>query len=51
MKDKSILLRLSEKLKKETAQCAEIEQENLSEYVRKAVEMRNKEIQKKGESA
>jgi len=44
LKDKSILLRMSEKLKKETKFCAKIEQENLSEYVRKAVEARNKEV-------
>jgi hypothetical protein len=44
MKNKPVLVRMSEKLKKETEFCAKIEQENLSEYVRKAVEMRNKEV-------
>jgi hypothetical protein len=44
MKDKSILLRMSEKLKKETEFCAKIEQESTAEYVRKAVEARNKEV-------
>ena len=52
-KSEAILLRMSEKMKSETSKCAEIEQENLSEYVRKSVEMRNealdKKIEKKGE--
>ena len=40
-------VRVSQKLKDETIRAAEIEQENLSEYVRRAVEMRNKKILKK----
>ncbi len=39
-------VRVSQKLKDETIQAAEIEQENLSEYVRKSVEMRNKKVLK-----
>ena len=38
--------RVSQKLKAETIQCAEISQENLSEYVRKSVEIRNNKILK-----
>jgi hypothetical protein len=40
-------VRVSQKLKKEVIQAAEIEQENLSEYVRKSVEMRNGKVLKK----
>jgi hypothetical protein len=36
--------KVSPKLKAETEQCASFAQENLSEYVRKAVEKRNAEI-------
>jgi len=39
-------VRVSEKLKAETEKAAEIEQENLSEYIRKAVELRNKKVLK-----
>ena len=39
-------VRVSEKLKSETEKAAEIEQENLSEYIRKAVEERNKRVLK-----
>jgi predicted HicB family RNase H-like nuclease len=39
-------VRVSEKLKGETAKAAELEQENLSEYIRKAVEERNKRVLK-----
>lgn len=39
-------VRVSEKLKSETEQSAITEQENLSEYIRKAVEERNKRILK-----
>jgi hypothetical protein len=39
-------VRVSEKLKAETVKAAEIEQENISEYIRKAVEMRNKKVLK-----
>ena len=39
-------VRVSEKLKGETIKAAEIEQENLSEYIRKAVEQRNKKVLK-----
>lgn len=41
-------VRVSEKLKSETEQSASIEQENLSEYIRKAVEERNKRVLKEG---
>ena len=44
--DKFPDVRVSEKLKEETIQCAEIEQENTSEYIRKAVEERNKKVLK-----
>lgn len=37
-------VRVSPKLKAETEKAAEIEQENLSEYIRKAVETRNKKV-------
>lgn len=37
-------IRVSRKLKDETIQAAEHEQENLSEYIRKAVERRNEQI-------
>lgn len=39
-------VRVSEKLRNETEKATEIEQENLSEYIRKAVEERNKRILK-----
>jgi len=39
-------VRVSEKLKTETEKAAELEQENLSEYIRKAVEERNKRVSK-----
>jgi hypothetical protein len=39
-------VRVSQKLKAETIKAAEIEQENLSEYVRKSVEQRNKRVLK-----
>jgi hypothetical protein len=39
-------VRVSEKLKKETEMAAEIEQENVSEYIRKAVEQRNYKVLK-----
>ena len=39
-------VRVSQKLKAETIKSAEIEQENLSEYVRKSVEQRNKRVLK-----
>ena len=38
------MVRVSEKLKNETRESADIEQENLSEYIRKAVEQRNKKV-------
>ena len=37
-------VRVSPKLKAETERAAEIEQENLSEYIRKAVEQRNERV-------
>jgi len=40
-------VRVSPKLKAETEKAAEIEQENLSEYIRKAVEQRNAKVVKK----
>jgi len=40
-------VRVSEKLKAETGKAAEIEQENVSEYIRKAVEQRNAKVLKK----
>jgi len=39
-------VRVSQKLKDETVKAAEIEQENVSEYIRKAVEQRNKKVLK-----
>ena len=39
-------VRVSEKLRQETEDCAEQEQENLSEYIRKSVEERNKKVRK-----
>lgn len=39
-------IRVSPKLRGETEQAAEKEQENISEYIRKAVERRNKEVLK-----
>ena len=36
--------KVSPKLKAETIKCADIEEENLSEYVRKSVEERNKRV-------
>jgi hypothetical protein len=39
-------VRVSEKLKAETERAAEIEQENVSEYIRKAVEQRNEKVRK-----
>ena len=39
-------VRVSQKLKDETTKAAGIEQENISEYIRKAVEQRNKRILK-----
>jgi uncharacterized protein (DUF1778 family) len=39
-------VRVSSKLKQETEKAAELEQENLSEYIRKAVEERNKKVLK-----
>jgi hypothetical protein len=41
--------KVSEKLLKETITCKDIAQENLSEYVRKAVEMRNSEVKKENQ--
>jgi len=41
-------VRLSEKLKEETIKVAALEQENLSEYVRKAVEIRNSKVLENG---
>ena len=41
-------VRVSPKLKAETEKAAEFEQENLSEYIRKAVEERNKRVAKEG---
>jgi uncharacterized protein (DUF1778 family) len=40
-------VRVSPKLKAETEKAAEMEQENLSEYIRKAVETRNKKVLKR----
>ena len=40
-------VRISDKFKEETEQAANIEQENLSEYIRKSVEIRNKKVLKK----
>lgn len=37
-------VRVSEKLKSETEKAAEVAQENLSEYIRKAVEQRNDRV-------
>jgi hypothetical protein len=37
-------VRVSSKLKEETERAAGIEQENLSEYIRKAVEYRNNKV-------
>lgn len=39
-------IRVSEKLRLETEKACEVEQENLSEYIRKAVEERNKKVLK-----
>ena len=39
-------IRISEKLRGQTEKAAELEQENISEYIRKAVEMRNKKVLK-----
>lgn len=39
-------IRVSPKLREQTKKASEIEQENISEYIRKAVEMRNKKILK-----
>jgi hypothetical protein len=36
--------KVSPKLYAETKKCAEIENENFSEYIRKAVEMRNEDV-------
>lgn len=41
-------IRISSKLKDETIKAARVEQENISEYVRKAVEKRNKIVLKRG---
>jgi hypothetical protein len=41
-------VRVSEKLKNETIKATELEQENLSEYIRKAVEIRNTKVLKEG---
>lgn len=41
------VVRVSEKLKAETVECAAQEQENISEYIRKAVERRNEEVTRK----
>ena len=43
-------IRITEKLKTETDKACEIEQENVSEYVRRAVEDRNKKVLKGGNS-
>lgn len=40
-------VRVSQKLKDETIKAAESEQENISEYIRKAVEIRNSKVLKK----
>jgi uncharacterized protein (DUF1778 family) len=37
-------IRVSPKFREETERAAEIEQENLSEYIRKAVEERNNKV-------
>jgi uncharacterized protein (DUF1778 family) len=37
-------VRVSPKLKEKTEKAAEIEQENVSEYIRKSVEDRNKKV-------
>jgi len=37
-------IRVSEKFKKETVECAMYEQENISEYMRLAIAERNKDI-------
>jgi hypothetical protein len=39
-------VRVSEKLKEQTEMCADLEQENVSEYVRRAVELRNRRVVK-----
>jgi LytS/YehU family sensor histidine kinase len=39
-------IRISDKLRTETEKACELEQENISEYIRKAVEQRNKRILK-----
>ena len=44
--DKFPDVRVSPKLKQETERAAEKEQENLSEYIRKAVEYRNNKVLK-----
>lgn len=37
-------VRISDKLRKETEKACGVEQENISEYIRKAVEERNKRV-------
>jgi hypothetical protein len=39
-------IRVSEKLRQETEKACEVQQENLSEYIRKAVEKRNNKVLK-----
>ena len=46
--DKFPDVRVSPKLKEETERAAEIEGENLSEYIRNATGIRNKKILKEG---
>ena len=42
--DKFPDVRVSPKLKQETEECAEIADENLSEYIREAVKIRNNKV-------
>ena len=42
IKQKIIPVRMSDKLHDDTKKCAEIEQESVSEYIRKAIERMNK---------
>jgi hypothetical protein len=41
-------IRVSEKLRLETEKACEVEQENISEYIRKSVEDRNKKVLGRG---
>lgn len=45
--DKFPDVRVSATLKKETEECADIADENLSEYIREAVKIRNNKVKEK----